>query len=120
MTRVVDLRLLKHVDNRGASKYKVQLPPTDTSGSNLDFDGELGLWFETIQWNGSSKCIVKGTKRDKFSYNNTDIHVGDELLSIDGKPVSKNLITRIQNKMVAFNVIETKEDSGKLIKNMYL
>lgn len=38
----------------------------------------------------------------------------------DGKPVSKNLITRIQNKMVAFNVIETKEDSGKLIKNMYL
>ncbi|RBW55741.1 ABC transporter substrate-binding protein [Tenacibaculum sp. E3R01] len=38
----------------------------------------------------------------------------------DGKPASKNLITRIQNKMVAFNVIETKEDSGKLIKNMYI
>ena len=89
LTRVVDLRLLKHVDNRGASKYKVQLPPTDISGSNIDFDGELGLWFETIQWNGSSKCVVKGTKRDKFSYTNTDIHVGDELLAIDGKLVSK-------------------------------
>ena len=89
LNRVVDLRLLKHVDNRGASKYKVQLPHTDTSGVDIDFDGELGLWFETIQWNGSSKCVVKGTKRDKFSFNNTDIHVGDELLAIDGKLVSK-------------------------------
>lgn len=38
----------------------------------------------------------------------------------DGKPITKNLITRIQNKMVAFNVIEEKKNSGDLIKNMYL
>jgi ABC-type nitrate/sulfonate/bicarbonate transport system substrate-binding protein len=38
----------------------------------------------------------------------------------DGKPMTKNLITRIQNKMIRFNVIEKKTDSGEFIKNMYL
>ena len=38
----------------------------------------------------------------------------------DGKPVTKNLITRIQNKMIGFNVIEEKKDSGELIRNMYI
>lgn len=37
----------------------------------------------------------------------------------DGKPISKNLLTRIQNKMVAFNVIKEKKNSGEFIKNMY-
>ncbi|MHB0755304.1 substrate-binding domain-containing protein [Polaribacter sp. M15] len=36
-----------------------------------------------------------------------------------GKPITKNLITRIQNKMVRFNVIEKKKNSGDFIKNMY-
>ncbi|WP_299679637.1 substrate-binding domain-containing protein [uncultured Tenacibaculum sp.] len=34
----------------------------------------------------------------------------------DGKTMSENLLTSIQNKMVTFNVIEEKIDSGKLIK----
>ena len=38
----------------------------------------------------------------------------------DGKPITKNLITRIQNKMVQFNVIQEKKNSGEFIKNMYL
>lgn len=38
----------------------------------------------------------------------------------DGKPITKNLITRIQNKMVQFNVIEEKKNSGEFIKNMYI
>lgn len=38
----------------------------------------------------------------------------------DGKPITKNLITRIQNKMVQFNVIEDKKNSGEFIKNMYI
>jgi ABC-type nitrate/sulfonate/bicarbonate transport system substrate-binding protein len=38
----------------------------------------------------------------------------------DGKPITKNLITRIQNKMVQFNVIEKKKNSGEFIKNMYI
>ncbi|WP_299053227.1 substrate-binding domain-containing protein [uncultured Polaribacter sp.] len=37
-----------------------------------------------------------------------------------GKPITKNLITRIQNKMVKYNVIQKKQHSGKFIKNMYL
>lgn len=38
----------------------------------------------------------------------------------DGKPISKNMITRIQNKMVQFNVIEEKKNSGDFIKNIYI
>ena len=37
-----------------------------------------------------------------------------------GKPITKNLITRIQNKMVKFNVIDKKKNSGDFIKNMYI
>jgi sulfonate transport system substrate-binding protein len=33
----------------------------------------------------------------------------------DGKPVTKNLITRIQNKMVRFNVIEKRRNSSEFI-----
>ena len=38
----------------------------------------------------------------------------------DGKPITKNLITRIQNKMVQFNVMKEKQISGNFIKNMYV
>ena len=38
----------------------------------------------------------------------------------DGKPITNNLITRIQNKMVKLNVIEEKKNSGSFIKNMYI
>lgn len=34
------------------------------------------------------------------------------------KPISKHLITRIQNKMVKFNVIKAKENSSRFIKKM--
>jgi sulfonate transport system substrate-binding protein len=37
-----------------------------------------------------------------------------------GKPITKNLVTRIQNKMIRLNVIKEKKDSSKLVKNMYL
>lgn len=38
----------------------------------------------------------------------------------DGKPITKNIITRIQNKMVTFNVIDKKKNSSDFIKNMYI
>jgi len=38
----------------------------------------------------------------------------------NGVPITKNLITRIQNKMVQFNVIEEKKNSESFIKNMYI
>ncbi|MCI2228320.1 substrate-binding domain-containing protein [Polaribacter sp. MSW13] len=37
-----------------------------------------------------------------------------------GKPITKNLITRIQNKMIRFNVIKEKKNSGNFVKNMYI
>ena len=36
------------------------------------------------------------------------------------KPLTKNLITRIQNKMIKFNVIKEKKNSELFIKNMYI
>ncbi len=36
----------------------------------------------------------------------------------DGKPITKNLLTRIQNKMIGFNVISEKINSDRLIKNL--
>jgi DNA-binding ferritin-like protein (Dps family) len=33
----------------------------------------------------------------------------------EGKPITKNLITRIQNKMVRFNVIEKSKNSNNFI-----
>ncbi|WP_158841657.1 substrate-binding domain-containing protein [Polaribacter sp. L3A8] len=38
----------------------------------------------------------------------------------DGEPITKNLITSIQNKMIQFNVIEEKKNSSSFIKNMYI
>ncbi len=36
------------------------------------------------------------------------------------KPISAELINEIQNKMIAFNVIDSKADAKKFIKNMYI
>ncbi len=38
----------------------------------------------------------------------------------DGKPITSNLITRIQNKMVKLNVINEQKNSKNFIKNMYI
>lgn len=37
-----------------------------------------------------------------------------------GKPVTKNLISRIQNKMVTFNVLKQQKNADEFIKNIYL
>ena len=85
LTKAVDLRLLSHVSTRAAPKYKIVLPPPNIVGGNA-WDGELGVYFET-DWGGDNRIIVKGTRRGKYAFNHTDIHVGDELLRIDGKSV---------------------------------
>ena len=38
----------------------------------------------------------------------------------DGKPLTKEDITDIQNKMIGFNVINEKIDTDKLIRNLYI
>jgi hypothetical protein len=82
LSRAIDLRLLNHVSTRSAPKYKLVLPPPDVDGIGM-WDGELGVYFET-DWGGDRRIIVKGTQRGKYAFNHTDIHVGDELLRIDG------------------------------------
>ncbi|OSY89084.1 ABC transporter substrate-binding protein [Tenacibaculum holothuriorum] len=78
--------------------------------------------------------IINNCTKDFKNFDNIDeilakryeqqLHDIQQWLSItewnDGKPLSKNLVTRIQNKMVNFNVIEKKENSGELIRNLYL
>jgi hypothetical protein len=85
ITRATDLSLLKHVSTRAAPKYKIVLPPPDDASIG-EWDAELGVFFET-DWGGERTIIVKGTKRGKYAYNHTDIHVGDELLRVDGVSV---------------------------------
>lgn len=87
VTKAVDLRFVKHVSTRASPQYRVVLPPTETSGEE-EWDGELGVWFET-DWGGDNRIIVKGTKRGRFGFNETDIHAGDELLRIDNVSVSR-------------------------------
>jgi C2 domain/SHR-binding domain of vacuolar-sorting associated protein 13 len=89
VTRATDLRMLNHVATRAAPKYKIILPPPDEAGLSA-WDGELGVFFET-EWGSKTdrKIVVKGTKRGKYAFNHTDIHVGDELLRIDGISVLK-------------------------------
>jgi len=37
-----------------------------------------------------------------------------------GKPITKNIILRIQNKMLTFNILEKKKNANGFIKNIYL
>lgn len=99
VSRVTDLRLLHHVATRAAPKYKIILPPPEDVNSG-EWDGELGVFFET-EW-GSQKdrrIVVKGTRRGKYAFNHTDIHVGDELLRIDGVSVLKLTFDEVMKKI---------------------
>ena len=75
ISRATDLRMLTHVSTRAAPKYKITLPPPADDGI-IDWDGELGAYFET-EWisEGDRKILVKGTKRGKYAFNHTDIHM---------------------------------------------
>jgi sulfonate transport system substrate-binding protein len=76
--------------------------------------------------NGCTQGFKDFDNIDEILANRYEQQIEDiqEWLSItewnDGKPISENLITDIQNKMVEFNVIEKKENSGDLIRNMYI
>jgi C2 domain/SHR-binding domain of vacuolar-sorting associated protein 13/PDZ domain len=87
VSRATDLRMLKHVSTRAAPRYNIVLPPPENLGA-VHWDGELGVFFET-DWGTNRRIVVKGTKRGHFAFNHTDIHVGDELIRINGVSVSK-------------------------------
>lgn len=70
-----ELSSIVHFNTRGMEEYDVSLPAH-----------EVGLYFET-DWQEHS-IIVKGFKKDSFAANQTDIQIGDVLISVDGNPVS--------------------------------
>ena len=114
--------MLTHVSTRAAPKYKITLPPPADDGI-IDWDGELGAYFET-EWisEGDRKILVKGTKRGKYAFNHTDIHIGDELLRINGISVLKmtfhEAMKTIKDVLSEFRAyrerIEQKESGGEL------
>jgi len=84
VTRAVDLKMTPHVSTRSWPEYEVTMKPSDV----IHFTNELGVWFET-EWGNVRKLIVKAVKKGSFAFHETDVHVGDELLLIDGDPVSQ-------------------------------
>jgi hypothetical protein len=94
ITRALDLRLLRHVATRASPQYEVTLPPPGES----TFTGELGVWFET-EWGSDRSLIVKAVKKNSFSFNQSDIHVGDELLLIGSVPVSRMTFAEAMNML---------------------
>ena len=89
LSRTVDLRLLRHVSTRASPQYTVRI-----DGSR--FSGELGIWFET-EWGSDRSLIVKAVKKNSFAFNQTDVHIGDELLKVDGIPVSRLTFSEAMN-----------------------
>ncbi len=85
ISRARDLRMLPHVSTRGAPIYTVPLPPP----RYCNWNGDLGVWFETEPWGKERTLIVKGIKEGSYASIFTDIIVGDELMMIDAMPVSQ-------------------------------
>ncbi|KAL7570167.1 hypothetical protein ACA910_020005 [Epithemia clementina (nom. ined.)] len=94
LSRAIDLRLLKHVSTRASPQYTITLPPA-TGG---EFSGELGIWFET-EWGTDRSLIVKAIRYNSYAYNKTDVHVGDELLVIDGEAVARMTFQEAMNML---------------------
>lgn len=76
--------------------------------------------------NTATKDLKKTMNIDKVLANRYEQQLSDiqKWLKITkwnlGKPITKNLITRIQNKMITLNVIKKKKNSADFIKNMYI
>ena len=84
-------------------------------------DHTVNLWWGCTEVHeGCDNCYAKNLAK-RYGQELNDIQ---EWLKItewnSGKPITKNLITRIQNKMIAFNVINEKKNSELFIKNMYI
>lgn len=108
VTRAIDLKLLPHVLTRASPEYEICFPPADI----LRITNEMGLWFET-EWGSEKTFIVKAIKRDSFAFTETDVHIGDELLSIDGVSVSHMTFSEAMNK-IRMRVLELVERSNSM------
>eukprot|EP01035_Chromulina_nebulosa_P017521 gene17521-23082_t len=102
-----NLASLHHVNTRGAPEYTVTFPGGLT---------EIGIWFET-DW-GEQNTVVKSILDNSYASKQTDIHIGDVLLAIDGEEVRKNFdlnMLRLKSKLkepggceVKFRTVEEK------------
>lgn len=99
VTKAVDLKLLPHVLTRASSEYEIRLTPLEVHR----LSNELGIWFET-EWGNERNIIVKAVKKESFAFNETDVHIGDELISVDDVPVIQmtfpETMNNIRNRMV--------------------
>jgi hypothetical protein len=55
----------------------------DVTHGAIAFDGDLGIWFES-DYGTNTGLIVKAIRQNSYSFNETEIHVGDELLYLNG------------------------------------
>ena len=105
--RRINLATIQHVNTRGAPEFQEILPPLRT----------LGVYFET-DW-GEENIVVKSLQKGSYAANNTDIKIGDVLLSIDNEVVDgKNFelaMVLMRNKLasasgctVRFRTVEEK------------
>lgn len=74
VSRRQELSSIVHFNTRGMEEYDVFLPAH-----------EIGLYFET-DWQ-EHNIVVKGFKKNSFAASQTDIQIGDVLISVDGIPV---------------------------------
>lgn len=121
VTRAFDLKLTPHVSTRGSPEFIVKMSPVHVRR----YSCELGIWFET-EWGNDKKVIVKAVKKESFAFQETDVHVGDELLSIDGDPVSKlsfnDAMTRLRTRLatLADNAKAVEQSSGRQLRRSSL
>ena len=94
VTKAVDLKSLPHVLTRASHEYEIRVP----SFGVHQFTNELGIWFET-EWGSEKNIVVKAVKKESFAFNETDVHIGDELVSVDGLPVSRMAFAEVMNKI---------------------
>lgn len=117
LARGVDLKTTPHVSTRGSPEYVVKIRPEDVT----QFSNELGVWFET-EWGNDRKLIVKAVKKDSFAFHETDIHVGDELLMIDGESVSRitfgEAMNKLRSRLVELPIAKT--DTGRSMRRSSL
>lgn len=84
LERARDIQTLPHVSTRAAPYFNVVLPPPPDG----EWNGELGVWFET-DWGKGRSIIVKGMREGSYASHFTDIVVGDELVLIDDVPITQ-------------------------------
>ena len=116
--RYVDLASIQHVNTRGASEYSVNLPPKN----------KIGIYFET-DW-GEENIVVKALQAGSFAAKETDIQVGDVLISIDYETVEGgkdfNRAMELLKSKVSENgpgcvvVFRTVEEKVRLIRDSAL